>query len=183
MSRSLVVQLGVESRPWRGGDIEIVEVEAEGAVYRSRSPGSCLSSPDASAPSPLVSPLRKTHKLRIPRSPIRPDPILCKSTLGVYPSRFVEVDSPALHDLLDLALAGVVKPGAGVARCDVGTEIEGGRGEAVFDVRGEGGGESGVEVGGPGEGVREAWGGDGGQEARGEGDGHGRHEGLPEGAS
>jgi hypothetical protein len=149
--------------------------------FIARSPESCLSK---QVPFPSLSSttaiLRKTNKLRIPRSPIRSNPILRKSPFCKDPPRLIKVDSPILHDLLDLAFRVDVEPGAGIAGCDVGGEVEGGRGEAGFDVGAEGGGEAGVEVGGAWEGGGEGGRWDRGEEAGRYGDG--RHEGCPEGA-
>lgn len=91
-------------------------------------------------------PLRKTHKLRIPRPSIRADIILPKALLDIDPPRLIEVDLPLRHDLLDLLLGCVVETGAGIRGGDVPGEVEGAGGEPGFGVGGEGGREAGVEV-------------------------------------
>ena len=78
--------------------------------------------------------LREAHEFRIPRSAIRPDPVLLESILHVDSSGFVEAHAPPLHDSLDLCLARIIEPLSGVAGLNVSAEIKSRRGKSRFDV-------------------------------------------------
>ena len=98
-------------------------------------------------PLPNITPprSREAHKLRVARQSIRPDVVLLEAILHVQPSRLVKVHALPLHDGLHLALPRIVEALSRVASFEICVEIEGGGGEAGFDVVAEGGGEARVD--------------------------------------
>lgn len=91
---------------------------------------------------------RKADELGIPGPAVGTDTVGAEALLHVDPSGLVEAQTPFLHDLEDLGFRDIVKAGAGVARVDVGAEVECIAREPCLDVAGKAVRQPRVEVGG-----------------------------------
>lgn len=86
--------------------------------------------------------LRKHDGLRVHRSSISTNSFPTKYALHIDPPRFVESDTPSLHDDVHIPLGVLIQSSSRIARFDVLCKIEVGAVEACFGIAGKVGGNA-----------------------------------------
>ena len=85
---------------------------------------------------------REHNRLRIHRSTISTNSFPTKYALHIDPPRFVESDTPSLHDDIHIPLGVLIQSSSRIARFDVLCQIEVGAMKTCFGIAGKVGGDA-----------------------------------------